>query len=68
VPFASCRARQPERQLFVHPDGVDAHLERQNTLRRAGWRLMDAFASRWADDPVRAALDIASALRTPVAP
>jgi len=52
----------------VHPDGVDAHLERQDTLRRAGWRLMDAFASRWADDPVRAALDIASALRTPVAP
>jgi hypothetical protein len=52
----------------VHPDGVEAHLERQETLRRAGWRLMDAFPSRWADDPVRAALDIASALRAPVAP
>ena len=52
----------------VHPDGVDAHLERQETLRRAGWRLMDAFPSRWADDPVRAALDIASALQAPVAP
>lgn len=52
----------------VHPDGVDAHLERQETLRRAGWRLMDAFPSRWAGDPVRAVLDIASALHAPVAP
>lgn len=44
----------------VHPDGVDAHIERQRTLTRAGWRLYDAFASRWAGDPVRAALDLTS--------
>ena len=43
----------------VHPDGPEAHIERQQTLRRAGWRLVDAFASRWSEDPVRAALDIA---------
>ncbi|MEU0152189.1 AAA domain-containing protein [Micromonospora fulviviridis] len=44
----------------VHPEGVAAHLERQRTLTRAGWRLHDVFASRWADDPIRAALDLAS--------
>ncbi|MEW2332331.1 AAA domain-containing protein [Micromonospora chersina] len=43
----------------VHPEGVAAHLERQRTLTRAGWRLHDVFASRWADDPIRAALDLA---------
>ncbi|MGY0006951.1 AAA domain-containing protein [Micromonospora sp. I033] len=46
----------------VHPEGVAAHLERQRTLTRAGWRLHDVFASRWADDPIRAALDLASRL------
>ncbi|MFC0006573.1 AAA domain-containing protein [Micromonospora siamensis] len=44
----------------VHPDGVAAHLERQRTLLRAGWRLVDGFAGRWAGDPVRAALEVAS--------
>jgi hypothetical protein len=42
----------------VHPDGVPAHVERQATLLRAGWRLVDAFPSRWAGNPVRAALDL----------
>jgi hypothetical protein len=50
----------------VHPDGPAAHIERQLTLLRAGWRLVDAFASRWGGDPVRAALELAqsSGLRT----
>ncbi|MFI6327451.1 AAA domain-containing protein [Micromonospora chersina] len=47
----------------VHPEGVAAHLERQRTLTRAGWRLHDVFASRWADDPIRAALDLASRIK-----
>src|SRR6266511_232277 len=42
----------------VHPDGVAAHIERQETLLRAGWRLVDAFPSRWGGDPVRAALHL----------
>jgi len=42
----------------VHPDGVTAHLERQRTLHRAGWRLVDAFPSRWSADPNRAAVDL----------
>jgi hypothetical protein len=50
----------------VHPDGPAAHIERQLTLLRAGWRLVDAFPSRWAGDPVRAAIELAntSGLRT----
>jgi hypothetical protein len=43
-----------------HPDGAEAHLDRQRALHQAGWRLIDAFASRWADDPRRAALEIAA--------
>ncbi|WP_091605736.1 AAA domain-containing protein [Micromonospora mirobrigensis] len=46
----------------VHPDGIAAHVERQRTLLRAGWRLLDGFAGRWSDDPVRAALDLATRL------
>jgi hypothetical protein len=44
----------------VHPDGPAAHIERQLTLTRAGWRLVDAFPSRWAADPVRAAVELAN--------
>jgi hypothetical protein len=43
----------------VHPDGTGAHLARRQALHRAGWRLADAFASRWAGDPRRAALELA---------
>ena len=43
----------------VHPDGVREHVERQRALLRAGWRLHDAFASRWSGDAVRAALELA---------
>ncbi|WP_436521014.1 DEAD/DEAH box helicase [Actinoplanes sp. HUAS TT8] len=44
----------------VHPDGPAAHLERQGALHRAGWRLVDAFPSRWHGDVRRAALEIAA--------
>ncbi|SDZ17738.1 AAA domain-containing protein [Micromonospora pattaloongensis] len=47
----------------VHPEGVAAHLERHRALRRMGWTLRDAFASRWAQDPVRASLELAHELR-----
>jgi hypothetical protein len=42
----------------VHPDGPDAHLARHRELLRAGWRLVDAFASRWGGDAARAALEV----------
>lgn len=41
----------------VHRDGVAAHRSRHLALARAGWRLVDAYASRWGGDAVRAALD-----------
>jgi hypothetical protein len=44
----------------VHPDGPAVHLERQGALHRAGWRLIDAFPTRWDGDPRRAALEIAA--------
>jgi hypothetical protein len=47
-----------------HPDGDAAHVERQRTLRRAGWTLRDAFASRWSDSEVRAAAELATDLRS----
>jgi hypothetical protein len=49
----------------VHPDGVAAHLERQAALLRAGWRLHDAFASRWGGNSARAVLDLAHRLGSP---
>ncbi|PWU45154.1 hypothetical protein DLJ46_22300, partial [Micromonospora globispora] len=49
----------------VHPDGVAAHVERQRTLLRAGWPLYDVFDSRWSDDPIRAALDLAARIARP---
>ncbi|WP_319462352.1 hypothetical protein [Micromonospora sp. RTP1Z1] len=49
----------------VHRYGVATHVERQRTLLRAGWRLHDVFASRWSDDPIRAALDLASRIARP---
>ncbi|SCL33638.1 Part of AAA domain-containing protein [Micromonospora rhizosphaerae] len=49
----------------VHQDGVAAHVERQRTLLRAGWHLYDVFASRWSDDPIRAALDLTSRMTRP---
>ncbi|GIF19797.1 superfamily I DNA/RNA helicase [Actinoplanes tereljensis] len=47
-----------------HPDGTDAHLARQQALHRSGWRLLDAFPSRWNGDPRRAALELAAAQQT----
>jgi hypothetical protein len=44
----------------VHRDGAGAHIERHRSLGRAGWRLVDAFASRWGGDAARAALDLAT--------
>lgn len=46
----------------VHPDGIAASLARQRALTRAGWRLIDAYPSRWGGDPVRAALDLSARL------
>jgi hypothetical protein len=52
----------------VHPDGVAAHVARQRSLARAGWRLVDAFASRWDGDPTRAAVDLTTGVLAPPPP
>ncbi|WP_143116432.1 AAA domain-containing protein [Lentzea xinjiangensis] len=41
-----------------HPDGASAHLGRWRALTHAGWRVHDAFGSRFGDDPARAALEL----------
>lgn len=46
----------------VHPDGPSAHIARQRALHHADWRIIEAFASRWAGDAGRAARDIAAML------
>ncbi|GAB2959488.1 AAA domain-containing protein [Saccharothrix stipae] len=45
-----------------HPDGAAAHLARWRALRGAGWRVHDAFPSRFAHDPARAAVELAQEL------
>ncbi|MFD1151549.1 AAA domain-containing protein, partial [Saccharothrix hoggarensis] len=45
-----------------HPDGTAAHLARWRALRGAGWRVHDAFPSRFEHDATRAALVVAQDL------
>jgi hypothetical protein len=45
-------------ECAVHPDGVDAHIERRLALMGLGWTVVDAFPSRWEHDAVRAALEL----------
>jgi hypothetical protein len=47
-----------------HPNGSWDHIERRRALHRAGWRVLDAYPTRWDRDPVRAAIDLATQLRT----
>ena len=39
----------------VHPDGPETHIAQHLALRRAGWKMFDAFQSRWLADPDGAA-------------
>jgi hypothetical protein len=41
-----------------HPEGVAAHLARWRALTHAGWRVHDAFGSRFDHDPARAAVEL----------
>lgn len=45
-----------------HPSGVRAHLARWRALTHAGWRVHDAFGSRFGDDPARAAVELTQEL------
>jgi hypothetical protein len=50
-------------EACVHPAGARTHIQRHRELTAAGWRLVDAYPSRWEGDAVRAALTIAGDLR-----
>lgn len=41
-----------------HREGPGAHVARHRALRRAGWRIVEAFPSAYGDDPSRAAIDV----------
>ncbi len=45
-----------------HPEGARAHLARWRALTRAGWRVHDAFGSRFDHDPARGAVELAQEL------
>lgn len=44
-----------------HPDGLDADVERYETLRRAGWRVREEYATPTDDDAVHRALALRAA-------
>jgi hypothetical protein len=45
-----------------HADGARAHLARWRALTHAGWRVHDAFGSRFGHDPARAAVELTQEL------
>jgi hypothetical protein len=49
-------------ECIVHPEGPRAHIERHLALRRAGWRMLDAFESRWLARPEAAVEAIVEAV------
>ena len=61
---ASAKATGPFAvECVVHPAGAAVHIERHRFLQRAGWRITDAFPSRWDSDPVSAAVALSTELR-----
>ncbi len=39
----------------VHPEGAVTHVEQHMAFHRVGWKIVDAFQSRWLTDPEGAA-------------
>ena len=52
-------------EVRVHPSGPSASIDRHLQLRRLGWRLLEAWPSRFGGDPVAAALAVIDELRAP---
>jgi len=48
----------------LHPDGIDAHINRHAALLRGGWLLVDALESRWGDRLAAATIELAYQLQT----
>jgi hypothetical protein len=49
----------------LHPDGIDAHLDRHLSLQRAGWDVVDALESAWEHDAAERVVELARTLRPP---
>lgn len=47
-----------------HPDGIDADVARHTALVRAGWSVVEVYATPAAQDPVERALDLRDRLPT----
>lgn len=47
----------------VHPEGVEAHLDRHLALLRRGWQVIEVPESLWQDRPGETALELAALLR-----
>jgi hypothetical protein len=45
-------------EASVHPEGPGPHIARRLTLASLGWRLTDAFPTRWDGDAARAAVEL----------
>lgn len=50
-------------ECSVHPEGATAHVERHLALRRAGWDLVGAYRSRWAERQGELLVEVANRLR-----
>lgn len=50
-------------ECTVHPDGPDAHIERHLALVRAGWKIFEAFESKWGDLQADLVVDLVGRIR-----
>jgi hypothetical protein len=57
----------PDRSLGiecgVHPDGPAAHMQRHLDLERRGWKLIEAYRSRWADRRAELVVEVLNSVR-----
>lgn len=47
----------------VHPDGPLAHIQRHLDLERRGWKLIEAYRSRWAHRQAELVVEVLNAVR-----
>ena len=50
-------------ETCVHAGDPSHHVERHRALTRLGWRMIDAYPTRWDGDVVRACIDLTTQLR-----
>ncbi len=69
VDAALARGQQPVAVICdLHPEGIDAHIQRHLELARAGWVMIDALPCRWEDSLAELTIDILQTARPAPAP